>query len=347
MITIGFGVATIANAIVLVAVYGLERIVAGADTDARNLVASRQGLGINAGMLVSGAVVLPVANFFGGGIKGFVLMEVVFSIIGLIGYYLLFRATKEYDTPSTSADLEEENIRFIDMIKSAVGNRAAIAVFLADVFRFFGYSMWFALIVYQCTYVLGDMNVMILVLTITSFTGIVGSYLAYPATRMIGGRKKTLIVICVLTGVCYFLIGPFGQTMWGFILASSAACFFQSFYDCLSPMAYADAGEYWLHEKGQDTRIYLMSLAAVPIQAAMALASLGFAGVLMLIHYVPDTEMSAATANAFTWTLGIVPAICYAIAFVLLVFVHGIPDKDIERYIVKNEEKGFGMDMEM
>lgn len=347
VITIGFGLMTIGNAILLAAIYGLERIVAGVDSDARNLMASRFMLGLNAGMVLSGAIVIPIANFFGGGVKGYSLMQILLAIVGLIGVIALFKVTKLYDLPNAEGDAEEENVRFLDMIKSAVINRTAMTVFFSDVSRMFGYCMWFALIVYQCKYVIGDMNSMVIVLTSTNLLGILGAYLSFPAAKIFGGRKKLALVACVLTMVSFLGIALFGGTLVGFVAFGCAACFFMSFYDSICPMMYADAGEYWLYKTGKDTRVYLMSLAALPMQVAMALSSLGFTGVLMLINYVPDTEISAETAKTLTWTVGLVPAICYVVSIVLLLFVHGISDKEMERYCKENEKAGLGMEMDL
>lgn len=341
VITIGFGLQTIGNGIFLAAVYGLERIIAGPDSDARTLISSRFFLGLSGGLVLNSLVVIPLAEFFGGGIKGYTFMQIALGVLGLIGMIMILSVSKSFDTPQNITEAEpEEDVKFIDMLKSAVINKPAMILLIADTMRMTGYCTWIALIVYQCKYVIGDMNSMIIVLTAANICAIFGAYLSFPATLVLGGRKKTVIIACIFAAATFLAVGMFGNTLWGFVIPACIGCFFMSFFDSIAPMLYADAGEYWLHEKGQDTRIYLTSLAAVPLQLAMILSSVAFTGVLFVIHYVPDQPMDAAMENTLTWSVGLIPAIGYAIAMILLAFAHGVSDKEMARFCSENEERG-------
>lgn len=339
--TIGLVVMMMANSVRIAAMYGLERIVAGSDYEAKTLMSSRGNIGISGGLMLEGLIILPIANFFGGGIKGFMCMELVVSVIGIIAMWYLFHVTKGYDLPD-KIQVEEaptEHVSIMDMLKSVVVNRAALSLFISDTVRLFGYCIWFALIVYQCKYVIGDMNSMVIVLTMTNIVGVIGSYLSFWFAKLLNGRKRMACAVCIFVVLSLLGVGIFGDTLWGFVIFSCLGCFFMSFYDSVSPMLYADAGEYWLYKTGKDTRTYLTTIAGMPLNIAMALSSFGFAAVLMIINYVPDQEMTAQAANTLTWSVGLVPAICYIIPLILLAFVHGVSDAKVQSYSIENEKK--------
>jgi len=342
IITVGFSIMMIANAVRIAAMYGIERILAGSDYDNKTLLSSRGNLGIAGGLVMEGLVILPLANIFGGGVKGFMLMEVILGVVGIIAYGYLFHVTKEYDLPdATYEDAEEApaKISVFDMVKGLIVNRQAMCCFISDTVRLFGYFLWFSLIYYQCAYVIGDMNSMVIVLTMTNIVGVVGSYLTFYASKLVKGRRRLAVTVSILVIGSFLCVGMFGDTLWGFIIFSCIACFFCSFYDSISPMLFADAGEIWLHKTGKDTRTYITSVAGMPLNIAMALVSLGFTAVLAIINYVPDQEMTAEAAKALTWAVGIVPAICYAVPLILMGVVHGVSDADVQRYTIENEAK--------
>ena len=343
IITIGFLLMQSANSVRIASMYGLERIAGGADYEARTFMSSRANLGISGGLVLEGPVILPLAKVMGGGVKGFMGMEVIVGVIGILAYYYLFRVTKGYDLPGTKPEAGEpekkEKTSIGNMIKSIVMNRAALSVFIAETFRFFGFTTWFALIVYQCKYVIGDMNSMVIVLTMTNIMGMIASYLAVYGVRIMKGRKRLACTVSILVIISFIGVGMFGQTLWGFVIFSCLGYFFMCFYDSVSPMMFADSGEYWLHKTGKDNRTYLTSIAGMPINIGMTLSSFGFTGVLMLINYVLDQAMTAHAATTLTWAVSLVPAVCYFVAFVCLAFFHGISDKDMEKYCVENEAK--------
>lgn len=320
---------------------GLQTAMAGADSDARNLMQSRSWIGGNINIIVSGMVVVPLVRFLGQSneTRGFILAQAIFSILVLIGAIWLVRAGKAYDPDNTAAEhAEAQKISLVEMIKAVIANREAVAVILSDITRFTGYYVLMYLMVYQCTYVIGDMIAMSYVLTGSSIFAILGNLLAPIITPIVGGRKRAIAIFGALTALAFASIGMFGQTLWGFVISTSLAFFFMSFIDTLDSMLYMDAGEIWLHKTGKDTRPYLLSMYNISVKAAMAISSAALGVLLTAIHYEPGMTLDAAGRATLTWSTGLAPAIGYALPLLLMLF-HRVPDSDMTTIIKENAEK--------
>ena len=102
---------------------------------------------------------------------------------------------------------------------------------------------------------------------------------------------------------------------------------------------YMDAGEYWLHETGKDTRSFNISVFNLAAKISMTLSGILTGVVLKMIGFNAGAELTAAGKTALTWVTGGSIGIGYLLpAFVLILF-YKISDKDAERYIAENAEK--------
>ena len=103
-------------------------------------------------------------------------------------------------------------------------------------------------------------------------------------------------------------------------------------------MLYVDAGEYWLHKTGKDTRPYLVSMYNVAVKVTMAIAGLVLGMLLTALNYTPGEVISASGATAMTWVTGLAPGLGYLLPVIVMLF-HKISDKEMEKIIQKNAEQ--------
>lgn len=322
--------------------YATQGMMGGDDSNLRTLIAGRAWQGGALGYVVTGLITLPLVQFFGKGsenLAGFRGAQLVFTVMVLVGAYINFAITKKYDLPNKGEKAATvERVKFIDMIKGVIKNRPGMMCILSDVIRFTGYYVLFSLMVYHCTYVIGDMNAMTYTLSTTNAAAFIGATLAPMITEKMGGRKRAAILFSVLTGGSCILVGLFGKTLWGFVIPCSLYFFFMSFIDTIDVPMYLDAAEYWQDKTGVDTKAYMLSMYSVAVKIAISLSTLVIGAILNLINYTPGMVLDAAGENALCWATALGPGLGYLLPVVLLLF-HGVSDKRMEEIIKSNAAK--------
>lgn len=342
VISIGYLMANSSMDFIYTAKGALYGCIAGADSSARDMFAGRQWQGQAICLVVSGFAVVPLVGFLGSGNEtvGFLLTQLIFTVIVMTGSVWFFKMSAPFDADNRSAGqgAVQEKASIVDMIKAVIVNRQAVTVLLSDIVRFTGYFVLFSMMVYQCTKVIGNMMAMAYVLSAANFCSFCGASIAPLIVGKIGGRKKTIALFGFLTSMAFASIGIFGRSLWGFVISCSTAFFFMSFIDTLDMMLYMDAGEYWLHKTGKDTRPYLISMYNVAVKLAMACSSVLLGVILNAINYNPDAVLDAAGQTTLTWCTGLAPAIGYFCP-ILIMLLHQVSDKEMQQIIKENAEK--------
>lgn len=315
--------------------------IAGADSKSRDFLMSRQWIGSNACAVVSGLIVVPLVQFFGKENEtiGFLVVQGIFTVMVLVGAFWMFFSCAPYDMDNRKETQEKgEKVNLLEMVKAVVINRAALTVVISDIVRFTGFYVLYSMMVYQCTAVIGDMMAMTYVLSTSSITSILGNLIAPVVCDKLGGRKKTVSVFGLLTGLSFVAIGIFGKTTWGFTICTSFGFFFMSFIDTLDTMMYMDAGEYWLYKTGKDTRPYLLSMYNVAVKAALTLSSVVMGVILVAINYEAGVVLEGAAASTLTWATGLGPGLGYLLP-VAIMLLHNVSDEKMAEIIKSNAEK--------
>ena len=343
LMAVGYFIANSSMDFIGTANYATQGLIGGDDSNLRTLVSGRAWQGGALGLVVSGLITLPLVQFFGKGsenLAGFRGAQTVFTFMVMAAAFINFRICKKYDLPNAGADaaIHTEKTRFIDMIRGVVTNRPALMLILSDVLRFTGYYVLFSLMVYHCTYVIGDMNAMTYALATTNFASFIGATLAPMVSEKIGGRKRTAFLFSALTGSSCILIGIFGYTLWGFVIPCSLYFFFMSFLDTIDVPMYLDSAEYWQHKTGKDTKAYMLSMYSVAVKIAIAVSTLALGAILKLIDYTPGMVLDSAGATALCWATALAPGFGYLLPIILLL-IHGVSDKEMAVIIKENAEK--------
>lgn len=73
--------------------------IAGANSEGRNMLVSRQWMGSNVCYIISGFAVVPLVGFLGSGNEtvGFLLTQAIFTVIVMAGSIWFAVAVKDYD----------------------------------------------------------------------------------------------------------------------------------------------------------------------------------------------------------------------------------------------------------
>lgn len=319
--------------------YGL---MAGDNYEARTMYISYHWLGSNVGMLVAGGITLSLVNFFGRSSqhRGFIITEIIMTLLVLFGYGMLVKMGKKSDIPNRGVEKEENKstASMKEMLTGVLTNRCIMSCIISDIFRFTGYYAMIGITVYQCTYVFDNMNAMTLVLTISGFSCVLGNYCAPYVVKKIGGRKKNMQLFGGLIAISSLMIGIFGKSQTGFIVCLSLAFFFMSFIDSVDYAMYLDAGEYHMYKTGRDIRAFFVSMYGLAVKISSALSAIVIGVMLKGISYHAGMVLDAAGKTRLCWYTALTMAIGYG-APMLLMKLHPVSDQKMAEAARENAKR--------
>ena len=315
---------------------------AGGDSDARNMYISYHWVGTNIGMLVAGAAALGLVALFGKGNqqRGFVMAELLIAVLVIGGYLWLVWMGRKADPANNKTAhnevLEKRNSSILDMLKSVLVNRCAIACIVSDLIRMTGYFAFATMQVYICKYVIGNINAMVVVSTISGFTAIIGNILAPKVVEKLGGRKKNIIIFGILAGVSGLSIGIIGGNYIGFVVATSLVWFFVSFIDSVDYALYIDAGEYYMNKTGKDSRAFIISMYGLTVKVGVSFGAIVLGGVLGAINYKEGMTLTGSMSTMLLWICAATLGVGYILPSLIMKVIHPVQDKEMERIIADN-----------
>lgn len=331
-----------ANDLITAARTTLYGLMAGDDYKASTMYVSYHWLGTNVGMLIGGGITLSLVNFFGNGSqhRGFVITELIMTVLVLFGYAVLVYIGKNYDLPNTTSDIQiaKNDVSIMEMFKSILTNKCILCCISSDIFRFTGYYALMGISVYQCMYVLENINAMSLVLTISGISSVFGNYLAPYIVERVGGRKKNVQIFGGLTGLFCFLIGFFGKSEIGFIVCLSLSFFFMSFIDSVDYAMYMDAGEYQMYKTGKDIKAFFVSMYGIAVKIGITLSAIMIGIMLKIISYQPGMELDMSGKTKLNWCTALTMTIGYCIPL-LIMKLHPVSDAQIEKIAKVNRKE--------
>lgn len=332
--------------------FGLYLKMAGGDSAKRDYYSSMSWTGFNGANIIAPMLILPLVGVFAfsGEQSGYVVTQIIFVAIGLLGAFILTRISRHDDVDNrnsrvqtsemTDGKSKEDKVSILSMCKSFLMNRIAIAIALSDICRYCGGVFLIYMISYQCEYVLGDIKYSSICLTTAAIAAVVGSYITPLYTKFLGGRKRVMI-ICTLTSAMVYLViafAPSSMTPVGFIVGVAIAYFIAAPSDVLAVLIYGDAAEYWQDKTGEDVRTFLLGSQNMFINLGMSLAATAFGIALTTIGYQADVALTQEGMVSMTRMVGIIPGVAYVFSVAVLL-LHHKSDKEMVEIIERNEKK--------
>lgn len=351
MITIGYTVSSMAADAQMTALYGMLERFTGGDSDKRNSIMATNMMGSNLGYLVWAALLLPMANAFGaekGELAGFRGAEIVIAIVGLCGMLLMFFYSKKFDGDNRKTggdDLGSVGVK--EMLAGLFKNKPLLVVAIAEMIKYVGYYLFSYMMVYQCTYTLGSLDLMTWLLTGQSLICALAAALGPVFAKWFRGRKRAVIALEIGCVVSYGVMAVTGGTIIGFIIPFVFANIFEGAYLALSINLYLDAGEWYYDKSGSDTRTFAMSVQMIGGKLGMMASGIGLSMPLIACQY--DESIGAfgeavgiTTAEGMamcTRLTGLLPAAATLLGALVLMLFHHVKDSEMEACIARNAEK--------
>ena len=320
---------------------GLLSKVAGASADNRLSITSKNQVAARiAGICTSMATAPVIQGFTERGLNGYLLLTLIYGILGIIPNIILFITTKEYDVynPDFKAPTSTSNVKVSDMYLTTFKNPQFLAIFMAAVILSIGTQAIQPLNTYYWRYSVGDFSLQALSGTISMFVNLGTAAITIPIARKLGKKKSAVIsrflVAFVNVGVAFFTDGNFIAKV--ILVSTSTLC--GSFFAAWGVNYYLDVAEYQEYTTGKDMKAFVLSMSNMTARIG------GVIGAPIGMWILGQTGYDAAAKTLSNTSLlcmfiGLAPALTGIIAGLIWQFAYKLTDAKAAEYAKANAEK--------
>ena len=324
------------------ALYGMIGVMSGSDLEVRNKLTFASVRAGAVGNILYSLTFVPILTFFSGTALGSGWAYTVTLIIGasvmIVGMTITSRTAKPYDVQkvTVAGTPAPPKVTLGDMVKSIAQNGQLMVLFMSQTFAMVGGQVLQALMVYYFLFILGNIALLTIALTVSTMFGVVGAIIG-PMIGVKVGKKWAMVVGMALSAVATGLIAMFADMgLWYYIGFSCFNALAMAVYRGFGQQYWLDCGEYGYWKSGKDNRAVALALGNVPIKIGFMFGgSIGMYA-LALIGYVPNMVPTPEFASAFMVILGGIPAAFYVVGTLIFLLGYKLKDSDIAVYTEEN-----------
>ncbi|MBB6217332.1 GPH family glycoside/pentoside/hexuronide:cation symporter [Anaerosolibacter carboniphilus] len=286
---------------------------------------------------------MPLVVFFGGTDqgKGFLYAMIIFAILQVLGYWNVFRVTKEYNPYDPNKKLSgagSMGLTVGEMVQQIFGNSQLLLIMLADCIKNAAMFAVLGMATYYFKYAIGNLALITVYMLVTNSATFLGS-LAAPIVVGKIGKKPTYLLSCIIPIVAFVLVRVLaGTNPFIYMALVSISSFALTFGMAIGPAMYLDSAEYGHYKTGKDGSGFIMSMFAMPIKIGVALSSVIIGFGLSSIGYSTTVEVTPNFVSGLMKILSIIPAGCCALALVLMLF-YRLNDAKVQEYMEANAKR--------
>jgi Na+/melibiose symporter-like transporter len=361
---LGYTLQNVPMNFILTAQYGIMMLMGGASMDDRIKLSVTTVRFTMIGTLVSSAGLVPALRaltvFFGENPdnpnwyhpNAYMAIGIVTAFLFLIGAWSVLSASKEYDKGGGPAG---PTLGVGDILRGVASNDQLLVYTLVNTFTSISMFAIMPLGIFYYMYVLQNMMLMPIGMTIMTLFGVVASMIGPTIGKKIG-KKRALqvgtaiaiidsILIALLAGNTNTLAGGLQVGFLIYVIISCVTMIGSNIWAGFGGNYFVDAGEYGYWKTGKDNRAIAMGLGSIPIKIALLVGGALGGYALHAIGYRPGMGIPGGPAfpanfnRSFMMLLGGMPATINFIGLLIFSFGWKITDADAAKYAKENMEK--------
>jgi Na+/melibiose symporter-like transporter len=281
--------------------------------------------------------------------NAYMTMAIITAFCFLIGCMFLSSAAKNYDKPQPAGAPQGPTLTIGDIIKGIGANDQLLVYVIFSTVTTIGMFAIFPLGIFYYMFVLGNMMLMPVAMTISTLFGLVAAMIGPTIGKKLGKKRALQIgtaIGIIDSALIAFLAGnptPIAAGIpTGFVIYVALSCVTMigsNIWAGFGGNYYVDIGEYGYWKSGKDNRAVAMGLGAMPMKIAMIVGgAIGGYG-LHAIGYRPGVPVGPDFAGPFMLLLGGLPAAINLIGLIIFSIGYKITDADAAKYAKENMEK--------
>lgn len=255
------------------------------------------------------------------------IYAVAYLITGLIGTYMC----KGYDNSDDDVEMKQkaEPVKLSQMLKALAQNTAALSVLLIQVTKMLFSSIGGSVLLWFCTYNLGDANIMSISSSLTTFTGVIPLFFLVPLYKKFGNAGTGMIgcIIAIATYIAMFVTGVPSGTF--FICANLIGSLGTTLCSAVLNQNIMDSLDYGEWKTGHKNTGVIMSAYGMGTKIGLAFGSSIAGFVLGALKFDPNSGAvpSQDILNAFFHITVTAQLAVFVVMFLLMFYLNKIEKK--------------------
>ncbi|MBM7587330.1 GPH family glycoside/pentoside/hexuronide:cation symporter [Bacillus pakistanensis] len=175
------------------------------DSNEKSQLGSFRMMGLAVGTIIVSALTMPLVEFFGNGNLqvGFPITMAVYSIVGVILFFITFKNCKERYSDHLGAG---SNVKVGKSFSNMLKNQPWVVISINSIVQFLRIGVLFGVLIYYVTYVLEQPALVPLYLTLASVANFAGGAIAPWALKRLGNRNGSIILLSASVPLFVLLI---------------------------------------------------------------------------------------------------------------------------------------------
>ncbi|NTW72358.1 MAG: Na+/melibiose symporter and related transporter [Eubacteriaceae bacterium] len=230
-----------------------------------------------------------IGRVTGNEVLGYTLLAGSMAFLMMIGYFVVFKLTEGYEpTGAEEAAMHlkspQTRVSFGGMMKSVFQNPPLIALLIGDFFRFVGFFVIMAAVMYYFSYVAQDMSKLPFYLLVSALASVAGAAVSSKIIQKLSARTATIAGL-LGTGIILIAGSFFAMNVTMFFIFVPLAMVCLNIVGASLVALYADVAIYGEWKTGENATPFIMGLMNLSLKAAiisrgtvipLALAMAGF-----------------------------------------------------------------------
>lgn len=271
------------------------------------------------GSVAVSSAVQPLVRMFGGADSsgtGFALTALVFALLMLPLYFIVFQGTREVVQPDV-----KKPVPLKTLARAVFANKPLVTILICTLIASTCLFVRQSMLIYYCTYVIGNASLTSMLLALMAGTLIVGILIAPAISKKLGSKKLTMMIGLFISGLCclgMYLTGPERMSfLYVWIVLGSA---FSGLTFVMIWSMVADTIEYAEWKTGARADGVIYSVASFVQKLATALSGWGAAMLLAAFGYVANASQTPQALNGINLAMTLIPGIALLLAVLPLLF---------------------------
>lgn len=271
------------------------------------------------GTVAVSSAALPLVKLFGGSETskyGFSMAALIFAVAMLPLYFIVFKGTREVVAPE-----KKNKVTLKAMGRAVFKNKPLMMILLSTLLASTCLFIKQSMLIYYCTYVIGDASLSPVFLTLTAVMLLGGIVAAAPLSKKLGSKKITMITGLLGSGLCclgMYLTGPYNMAFL-YVWIITCSIFSGLTYVMIWSMV-ADTIEYAEWKTGVRADGVIYSAASFVQKLATAVSGWAGAFILSVTGYIANTSQNSQVLLGINISMTILPGAALLIGAVPLLF---------------------------
>ncbi|WP_019553784.1 MFS transporter [Propionispira raffinosivorans] len=322
--------------------YGSLASVMTRDVNERSQMATTRQVGSVGAQLLTGIGFVPILLMFSNPHQGFLVASIIMAIIGVLGFYICYRNTREHVKVNRNTTAEQ-NAGFKDYAKTIFTNRPLICLILMTLFTISAMNTNMQMMIFFCQYNLGNLSLQPIINGIMMGCSVLGILLMPKLVRRFGKKKTAIggLLIGCFANILNFIIPT---NIYSFVFLVTIGYAALAIPNGVTWAFVSDVIDYGEWHNGIRKEGITYAAFNFSRKIAQALAAVVSSGILALTGYVANAVQTEVTLTGIKAAMTLYPGVALGVAAIILSILYNLSDDNYKKIALDLEngvwEKG-------